>query len=209
MKRSMGVYVDGFNLYHGLHAWNRCQSLWLDLVALASALRPRNEVAHVYYFTAPVLGDPEAASRQARYQQALQAHNPGLVTVVQGRYQASQVVCRRCGHRYTRYEEKETDVAIATTIVRDAAQKRFDVAMLMSADSDMLPALAIAQQLHASLFVLPAFPPKRNSDEVKRAFPAATHIGKAKVRQSQLPDTVVAEGRKLTRPDKWRPSDHE
>lgn len=199
----MGVYVDGFNLYHGLHEWSRCRNLWLDLPALARSLRSRNELKHVHYFTAPVLGDRGAASRQTRYQQALQAHNPGLVTIVQGRYQASRVECRKCGHSYTRHEEKETDVSIAATIVRDAALHTYDVAMIISADSDMLPALAIARELHPQIFILPAFPPNRNSDEVKKAFPATMHIGKRRIRQAQLPDEVVAGDRTIRRPEKW------
>lgn len=35
------VYVDGFNLYHGLHDAARCRWLWLDLVALAQLRVPR------------------------------------------------------------------------------------------------------------------------------------------------------------------------
>lgn len=200
----MGVYVDGFNLYHGVHAWSGCRHLWLDVVELAQSLRPRNEVVHVHYFTAPVLDDSGAASRQGIYQSALQARHPDRLTVVQGRYQRKTEECRKCGNSYRRYEEKETDVSIAATLVADAARQKYDAALVISADSDLLPAIKIARDLQPDLFVLPAFPPKRNSDEIKRALPAALHIGKAKIKDAQLPHEVTsASGKVYRRPSKW------
>lgn len=61
---SLIVYVDGFNLYHGLKDQFGRRMLWLDLVARSNRLRPRSSLMRVRSFTAPVLGDPPAASRQ-------------------------------------------------------------------------------------------------------------------------------------------------
>jgi hypothetical protein len=60
------VYIDGFNLYHGLKERSGRRLLWLDLAKLARLLRPRSSIVRVNYFTAPVLDDPLAASRQDR-----------------------------------------------------------------------------------------------------------------------------------------------
>lgn len=201
---TMGVYVDGFNLYHGLHDRFGRRLLWLDLVALAQSLRPTYKLQHLHYFTAPVLNDPGAASRQGIYQQALLAAHPGVVRITQGRYQSKTNECRNCGNRYRTYEEKETDVSIAANLVADAARREFDAALIISADSDLIPAIRAAKGLHPNLFVVAAFPPKRNSDEVKRFLPASFHIGAAKVRAAQLLETVTdAGGRTYTRPAKW------
>ena len=54
------VYVDGFNLYHGLHDDSGHSLLWLDLVKLAQRLRPHQQLIGVKYFTASVLNDPAA-----------------------------------------------------------------------------------------------------------------------------------------------------
>lgn len=204
-RQRLGVYVDGFNLYHGIHDWSRCRLLWLDLVKLAQSLRPTYELAALHYFTAPVLNDPRAASRQQAYQRALMAANPGLVQITQGRYQTKTYTCRKCGNQHRTYEEKETDVSIAVNLVADAARARFDAAMIISADSDLIPAMRAARDLKPDLFLVAAFPPKRNSDEVKRLLPASFHIGKAKVRDAQLPERVTdASGRVFERPAKWR-----
>ena len=140
VTQTMGVYVDGFNLYHGLHDKFGRRMLWLDLVALAQSLRPTYRLEHLHYFTAPVLNDPSAASRQGIYQEALKAASPGVVQITQG-LPDETLRCRKCGNEYRSYEEKETDVSIAANIVADAARARFDAALIISADSDLIPAI--------------------------------------------------------------------
>lgn len=199
------VYVDGFNLYHGLKERSGRRLLWLDLVHLARLLRPRSSLVRVRYFTAPVLDDPAAASRQARYQAALLAQNPGLIEITQGRYQKKSRSCRSCGASWTQYEEKETDVNIATALVADTATRATDSALILSADSDLAPAVRTARSLNATMFVAAAFPPTRYSAELSKLMPASFSIGMSKLTRAQLPRTVVdpASGRTYTRPAKW------
>lgn len=200
----LAVYVDGFNLYHGLHdKWGR-RYLWLDLTALARAMRPRSDVISVTYFTAPVLGDPQAASRQSSYIAALKAHSGGLRDV-QGRYQTKQRTCRRCGGSYTHYEEKETDVNIAVSLVADAAEGAMDAALIVSADSDLSPAIKTARRLRPDIFIAAAFPPKRFSNELKTLMPSSFHIGHSSIRSAQLPEVVTdpRTGASWKRPGKW------
>jgi hypothetical protein len=58
---------------------------------------------------------------------------------VLGRYQTKRMTCRQCGSAWTSYEEKETDVNIAVALVADAAASASDVALIISADSDLCP----------------------------------------------------------------------
>lgn len=205
MPEQLIAYVDGFNLYHGLHDKWQHRYLWLDLEAVVRRVRPHSTVVSVQYFTAPVLNEAAAASRQSDYCAALKAHSRGLVSVVQGRYQSKTVKCRRCGHEYTRYEEKETDVNIAVSLVADAAEDRMDTALLISADSDLVPAVRAAQRVHPSLVVVAAFPPKRYSAELHTLMPRSFHLGANVIRQSLLPDLVSTAGDGAwSRPQKWR-----
>jgi len=197
------VYVDGFNLYHGMHDRWRCAFLWLDLETLARDLRPRSSLERVKYFTAPVLDEPDALSRQSSYIAALKASSGGLIEVTQGRYQRKTMTCRACGHSYRRYEEKETDVNIATALVSDAAFGRMDSALVVSADSDLVPAVKAAKAASPGLFIAAAFPPKRFSAELKALMPNSLHIGSNKIKQSQLADSVQLGGKTWTRPAKW------
>lgn len=197
------VYVDGFNLYHGLRNESHREHLWLDVVALAKELRPRSQIVRVYYFTAPVLDDPDARSRQAHYIHAMQARNPRTLEVVMGRYQRKEKNCVSCGASYTSYEEKETDVNIAVRLVADAARGLMDTALIISADSDMAPAVRMVQAIAPQLTVIAAFPPRRRSFELMHLMPRSFHIGMNKVRRSQMPDHFSAEGSHFTRPSQW------
>ncbi len=110
------AYIDGFNLYHGLRQDGR-RYLWLDLDALAVSLfKPGQRLDSVQHFTARVRNDPPAKQRQADYLDALSAYSP-RVTVVEGRFQRKTQSCKQCRAEWTTYEEKETDVSIAVTLV--------------------------------------------------------------------------------------------
>ncbi|WP_324738451.1 NYN domain-containing protein [Mycobacterium sp. 5-140-3-2] len=202
---TLAVYVDGFNLYHGLHEASGCKHLWLDVVALAQSLRPQSTLIKVMYFTAPVLNDPRGLARQQRYLAALTAQNPGVLEVVQGRYQQKNKKCLKCGNTWRAYEEKETDVNIAINLVADAANKLTDAALIISADSDLAPGVRLARQLNPNPFVAAAFPPKRVCNELKTLMPRSFHVGMGKIRNSQLPPIVVdaATSKQFTRPTKW------
>lgn len=206
MPERLHVYIDGFNLYHGLHDKWGCKRLWLDVVSLSEALRPLSEVQLVRYFTAPVLGDAGAASRQSNYQGALKALHGERLEIVQGRYQSKPLECRKCGHAYIKHEEKETDVNIAVSLVSDAARNAMDAALIISADSDMAPAVRAARALQPGLFIAAAFPPKRNSGELKRLMPNSFHIGPGRISAAQMASEVTSEvGTSFRRPHKWNP----
>ena len=200
----VAAYVDGFNLYFGLKAKYSRKYLWLDLQALAtSLLRSGQTLQQVTYFTARVHNDPDGEQRQSDYLDALVDHSP-LVTVIDGRFQEKDRRCRQCGAAWTVYEEKETDVNIAVALVEDAVQDRYDTALLISADSDLCPAIRSMKRLCPEKRIVVAFPPRRRSGDLKRAVDGFLSIGDDKIRQSQLPPTVItAAGITLCRPKHW------
>lgn len=57
------------------------------------------------------------------------------------RFSRKKVCCQKCNHCYLKAEEKETDVYLALQMFEDAMDNKFDVAYIMSADSDMIPAI--------------------------------------------------------------------
>ena len=203
--RDLTVYVDGFNLYHGLHDTFGRRRLWLDLVALTRALRPTSHLVQVRYFTAPVLDEPGALSRQVTYQKALVAQNPGMVSIVSGRYQPKPMTCRHCGHGYVHYEEKETDVSIAVALVADMLTHTCTDALIISADSDLAPAVRTVQMYAPGANLVAAFPPARFSAHLKQLMPGSFAIGRSKINQSQLPEGVLdaKAGILYSRPAKW------
>jgi uncharacterized LabA/DUF88 family protein len=200
----VAAYVDGFNLYFGLKAKHGRKYLWLDLQALAvSLLRPGQTLEQVTYFTARVRNNLEGGQRQSDYLEALASHSP-LVTIVSARFQEKSRQCRECGAAWTVYEEKETDVSIAVALLEDAVRDRYDTALLVSADSDLCPAIRAMKRLRPEKRIVAAFPPRRESGDLKRAVDGYLTIGDDKIRQSQLPSVVTKpNGISLRRPKHW------
>jgi NYN domain-containing protein len=122
-----------------------------------------------------------------------------------GRYQAKSLSCRQCGSTWTSYEEKETDVNIAVSLVSDAASGAADIAVLLSADSDLCPAIRAIRRLAPSLGMIAVFPPRRQSLEIKALIPGAFQLAQADIRNSLLLTIVVdpVSGQQYKRPAKW------
>jgi uncharacterized LabA/DUF88 family protein len=199
----VAVYVDGFNLYFGLKSKFGRRYLWLDLQALArSLLKPGQSLTQVTYFTARVRDNMESQQRQADYLDALVAHSP-LVTVVDGRFQAKDRRCNGCGDTWVVFEEKETDVNIAIALVEDAVLDRYDTALLLSADSDLCPAVRATKRLRPDKRIVAAFPPKRHSADLSRAVDGFFSIRNDKIIKAQLPVAVAAGDVVLRRPKYW------
>jgi uncharacterized LabA/DUF88 family protein len=198
------VYIDGFNLYYGMHSAFARQYLWLDLEALSrSLLRPGQELDRVHYFTTRRRNALVSEQRQDTYIQALRAYC-GRLTIVEGRFQQRNEKCRACGVTRVTYEEKETDVSIAVALVEDAARAAFDTALLVSGDSDLCPAVRAARRLAPEARFICVFPPRRRSDPLWAVSDGVYSLARDKLRRAHLPDKVVTSGGiVLERPPHW------
>lgn len=117
------------------------------------------------------------------------------------------IVCRKCGYEIRTHEEKETDVRIATQIVADAYERNCDIAIVVSADSDMVPAIEIAKGIGQTVFVY--FPPNQHSSNLATmgsGSPLFLQRYESRFRQSLLPDTVHLQSLDIdiTVPEKWK-----
>lgn len=198
----VAAYIDGFNLYFGIREKGR-RHLWLDLESLVqSLLKPHQQLVAVRYFTARVRNDPPAEQRQQTYLNALAAHS-SLLDIRQGRFQQKSKTCHSCRSTWHEYEEKETDVSLAVSLLENSINRLYDTALIVSADSDMSPAIRALRRLVPGVRVIAALPPNRRSFGLQAVCDATIPIGMAKVRQSQLPNTVTAGSRPLLRPSHW------
>ena len=128
------------------------------------------------------------------------------VEVILGRYQTKRMTSRQCGSAWTSYEEKETDVNIAVALVADAAASASDIALIVSADSDLCPAIRTARSLNPGRRMIAAFPPRRSSFEIRSLIRKPFTLAAADIRNSLLPNVVADPigGLVHKRPDKWR-----
>lgn len=154
------AFVDGFNLYHALGELGENHLKWLDLrrLLVQFAPAPQYELTRVLYFSAFATWIPEAYARHRAYVAALQATG---VEVVMGKFKKKARSCKRCGATWEGHEEKETDVNLALMLLELAYAGAFDRALVLSADSDLTPAVRAVRRLFADKEVRILTPPGR------------------------------------------------
>lgn len=148
------VYIDGFNLYY--RALRGTAHKWLDVSAMSRAALPDDcTIQRVNYYTAHISGrvDPGAPRRQHAYLRAL-ATLPN-VAIHYGNFLVTQ---RWAGlvqppnfrppvvlpdgdapevANIWKTEEKGSDVNLGVHLVRDAFQSVFEVAAVLTNDTDL------------------------------------------------------------------------
>ena len=148
------VYVDGYNLFYS--CLKRTPYKWLNPYSLASQQLPKNSVNRLRYFTARVNArphDPGQRHRQETYLRALatvpqidlhfghflthEVQMPEAAAWKSGRYQPAQVI---------KTEEKGSDVNLASYLLIDAFDDLFDVAVIISNDSDLAEPIRLVRQ---------------------------------------------------------------
>jgi hypothetical protein len=55
-------------------------------------------------------------------------------------------ICKQCGAKDLRFQEKGVDVGLAVDIVRDSLLNQVDNIVLLSSDTDLIPAILIAKE---------------------------------------------------------------
>ena len=141
MKNRSIIYIDGFNLYYG--AVKNTPWKWLDMERYFSLLLPDDDIQTIKYFTAKILGSHKP--NQELYIEALSTLNK--VQIIYGLFKYKKVKClvKNCTHQGSRLfnvpEEKRTDVNIAIHMIEDAINDKCDRLIVVSGDSDLVPAV--------------------------------------------------------------------
>lgn len=200
------VYIDGFNLYFAMKDLNWQKYYWLDLHRLAMRLIKKDQnLINVKYFTSrlsTISSSSEKAKRQNTYLDALDII--GGIHIIYGNYESKEWSCPKCNKKSFVPHEKRTDVNIATEIIMDAFYDRYDTAILISTDSDLVaPVQAVARGFDSKKIVI-AFPPKRYSKGLDEASEGFIFINKSQLSNCQLPIEILTKnGFVIKRPEHW------
>jgi hypothetical protein len=204
--------VDGFNLYHSILQLNRdtgYRTKWLDLFSLCRSylhLFGRDaELASVNYFSAlPYhLGStaPGKISRHKRYLRCLE--DSGAIVEL-GRFKEKQVFCTKCRTHFLKHEEKETDVAIAMKMLELVITGKCEIAVILSGDTDLSPAVEKCLDLSPSKKIVFAFPYARKNKELLKLSPQSFSISQKQYIRHQFPNPyVLRDGNKVHKPSTW------
>jgi uncharacterized LabA/DUF88 family protein len=203
------VYVDGFNLYYG--ALKGTKYKWLDLMQMCQLLLPQNTIHCIKYFTARVNArpnNPDQPVRQQAYIRALQTL-PNL-RVVFGHFLTSEVMMPvaypvQGQPRYIKViktEEKGSDVNLATHLLNDGYKKDYDIAVVITNDSDLLePIRIVRQELGLRVGILN--PHKRPSRALLPHVMFIKQIRVGVLAQSQFPNTLTDANGTFSKPRGW------
>jgi uncharacterized LabA/DUF88 family protein len=147
------VYIDGLNLYYG--ALKNTPFKWLDVAAMSRHLLPGHEIVTIRYFTANVAAraiSPGGQNRQQIYLRALRT-DP-LVRIELGHFLAHEprmqlaTKCRLAPDyvRVVRFEEKGSDVNLATRLLTDAFDDVAPCVVVVTNDSDLAAPIRVVKE---------------------------------------------------------------
>ena len=201
------VYVDGFNIYYG--AIRGTAHKWLNLERFFRLLRPNDDLQVIRYFTALVNGPTRP--NQEVYLKALETLP--LVEIELGKFKTKRVKCRvsACSYAGSRLfpteEEKRTDVNIGIRMLDDAYQDLCDLFILVSGDSDLVPAVHLVKERfpHKKIAVyVPARNPVRGAAvELRSAADRAKLLPLQLLPHAHFPPRVPDAGGFLVKPTTW------
>lgn len=202
-KERVIAYIDGFNLYFGMRSAGLDNCRWLNVKKLVEKLyKPNQELIEVKYFTSRISNSPDKQKRQSTYIDALESIP---VKIIYGNYQDGSQICKRCGHIWRTAKEKMTDVNIATSIIVDAFKNEYDMAMLISGDSDLTPPIKEVHNLFKDKRVFIAFPPGRHNSSMALVAKGSEIIGRKKLLDSQFEYEIKSNtGYVLKIPNEWK-----
>jgi len=200
MKKTI-IYIDGFNLYYRL---KHTPYKWLNLKKLSEThlnLKQHN-IIQIKYFTAMVKGTvdkPLNITRQHIYLRALQTLSD--LEIIFGQFKKRQVKGLKCYQEdgeykegkelavISKWEEKESDVNIATHIIADAFKNEFDCAVLISNDTDLkTPLRYVKENFKKRVGIIS---PRRNIHvELKNASHFQKRISNKSLEQCQFPEKI-------------------
>lgn len=202
------VYIDGFNLYY--RGVKNTPYKWLDLKSLCQkVLDNTHKIESIKYFTAIVSGkiDPQKPIKQQVYIRALSKYIPEF-SVYYGHFLTHPAWAKlekpsadKEFVRIIKTEEKGSDVNLALHLLNDAWLDKYDCAVIVSNDSDLVEAINIVKRQHNKKIglILPfkCYPSKTLMSKVD----FIKSIRKSALANSQLPASIP--GTKIHKPDTW------
>ncbi|PIS33719.1 MAG: hypothetical protein COT38_03750 [Candidatus Omnitrophica bacterium CG08_land_8_20_14_0_20_41_16] len=200
----IAFFIDGFNLYPSLDSnplYNKYK--WLNLNKLAHCfVTSHDKVEKVLYFTTYVTWDQVKLVKHQTYVKALQSVG---VEVVFGAFRYVDKFCRICHKQYKIFEEKQTDVNIAIKLLQTAVQDLWDTAIIVSGDSDLIPAIQAVKTTFPEKRIGLVIPIGRRAEELKQVVDFHMKLKEKHLATSQFEDVVTIDGGvKLARPNTWK-----
>lgn len=158
---------------------------------------------NIYYFSAYAyhLNEPAIVQRHKNFVRCLE--DTGIKVEI-NRFKYKEIECPFCKQTIGKYEEKETDVSIALKLLEVFIKNECDIAVLISGDTDLAPAVRMARKLYPKKHIFFAFPAYRKNKELATLCPDYMVIKAKQYTKYQFPDPYVLQnGTKISKPLSW------
>ncbi len=205
----VSAFIDGFNVYHSLVHLDFPPFKWLDYFKLARSFKQKDWIIQrVLYFTSYANWNPEKVERHRCYVNVLKDTG---VEVVFGKFKRISRTCHReYAHdlslhlRYFTHEEKRTDVNIGIHLIDGAYRNDFDTALLISGDTDLVPAIELVKSRFPSKQVHVVIPRGRRVMELENVCDAHYKIRTGVLKHCLLPNPYLhSSGMRIACPHDW------
>jgi uncharacterized LabA/DUF88 family protein len=203
------VYVDGFSLYYS--ALKGTPYKWLDLRKLSRFLLPDDRIHRIRYFTVRIRTPSRLAFKAQRQQAYIRAlMTLPRLTVHYGATRADSawlpdsIEHPREHARVIRMKAKGSDVNLASMLLADGFRGDYEVAVVLSNDSDLvLPITIVRKQLRLPVGVLKPGERRRYAVELMNAATFYKPIRQGVLAARQFPPQLTDAYGTITKPSKW------
>ena len=140
----------------------------------------------------------------ARHQVYVKALQLTGVKPIFGAFRMKDTTCRICHKRYQIPEEKQTDVNIAITLFQTATADTWDTALIVSGDSDLIPAIEAVKKTFPTKQIGVVIPIGRRAEELKLITDFHKKVKRKQLQTCQFDNTItIDENTVLQRPSSW------
>lgn len=127
------------------------------------------------------------------------------VKVIRGEFRKTSKFCRKCQRPFETFEEKETDVNIAIKLFEQAYHNTYDTAIILSGDSDQLPAIRAVKKNFPSKKFGVIIPPEKTAEHLKRESDFHRKIKLTHLKSSLIEDPFIfPDGLTINCPENWK-----
>jgi uncharacterized LabA/DUF88 family protein len=159
-------------------------------------------LSDVFYFTALAHWDQGKVSRHLSF---IRIQEYFGVKVIRGEFRKTTKNCRNCQRPFETFEENETDVNIAIQLFEKAYHDTYDIAIILSGDSDQLPAIRAVKKSFPSKRFGIVIPPEKNAEHLKREADFHRRVKLSHLKFALLNDPFVfPDGFKISCPANWK-----
>ncbi len=196
-------FIDGFNLYHALNSnRNYFKYKWTNLSELSKRfITSREKLEGIYYFTALT---PWSREKRERHKLLIKALESRGINIAYGALRKRNRHCNFCNSSFSTYEEKQTDVNMAIYLFKLAYWDKYDKAIIVSGDSDLIPSIKAVKKVFPEKQIGVVIPIGRRAEELKSVCDFHMKMKQKHLESSMFDDELeINGGIKLKRPATW------